>query len=349
MGGWVVTFNNEVCCKIKTGLAPSFEGAVKAEPLRAVLENLGEDTVLFDVRGEPPAQTLVVRGEARAAQVKIRMEADILLPVEEVEKPEYWDALPAKFPDAVKLVAQAAGTNIDEFLTTCIHVHPNWLESCDRWQATRYRLDTGVDEPFLVRAKSLLPMASMDMTDMSVTPGWVHFRNAKVRYSARRHLEKYPSLEKMLATTGEHIKLPEGAEAAARLAEIFSAENKDNNKVMVTLASDLMTVTGQGSHGEAEEPLRMNYRGDPTQFRVAPDLLVKMVKDYKTCQIAPGMMRVDGEDWVHATVLGKAKKAEPEANGKHEEGKNGNGKPRGRPERVGREEQARTADGSDPF
>lgn len=170
-GGWVATFNDEICCRTKTGFDADFVGAVHAQSLLRVLENMSEDEVDLNAT----AKELVVIGKRKKAG--IRMESEIILPVEQVEPPESWTPIPEDFGVALKTVAAAAGTNDEEFMTVCIHITPEFMEACDRRQATRYTLATGVSRPFLVRAKSIIHVADRAMLKIGETDNWVHLRN----------------------------------------------------------------------------------------------------------------------------------------------------------------------------
>jgi hypothetical protein len=186
-------------------------------------------------------------------------------------------------------------------------MHPEFLESCDRFQATRYRVACGNKRPFLVRQSALKHVVGFGMHKMSETENWVHFRNKNgLIFSCRRFAETYPNMDAMFAVRGESAVLPKGAETAAELAGIFSGEDKDNDKVTVELTPGRMRVTGEGVHGWAREDLELaGYRGPARTFRISPRLLALIVKNKKPeCEIGDDKLRVDGERWTYITVLG---------------------------------------------
>lgn len=307
--GWVVTFNGEVACRTKTGLPGDFEGAVHGDPLLQVLNKIQDQVVTLEpVEGE-------LRIRAVRTNVGIRMESDILLPTEEIEKPEGWVDIPLDFDDALKKVKEAAGTNREEFLTVCIHIHPEWIEACDRFQATRYMIELGVEKSFLVRKDNIQHVIGLEMSRMSETENWVHFRNPRkgLVVSCRRHVESYPDLGPMLEFRGKPANLPTGTEEAADLAAVFSGEDKDNNKVVVSISPRRMAVRGEGTYGWATKDLEMEYEGEEMTFRVSPTLLVDLVKNHKTCEIGTDKLRVAGDKWTYITVLGKVGKEKKNA------------------------------------
>lgn len=296
--GWVATFNDEICCRTKTGL-PDLTGAVRAKQFTSVLENMADEEVDLD------ATAAELRISGRRKKAGVRMEAEIVLPVEQVETPAAWMPLPAEFGDAVRSVLGAAGTNDEEFLTVCVHVHPDFVEACDRKQAARYDIATGVSRPFLVRASSLGHVAKLDMTKVGETDNWIHFRNKLLVFSCRRHLDEYPDITALLKTRGTPTKLPRGASEAAALAGVFTADDKENDKVNVRLTTDRMVVRGEGAFGWASADLETAYKGDDVVFRISPAMLTKLVKEHETCEITPDKLIVAGERWRYLTCLGR--------------------------------------------
>ena len=299
--GWLATFNGEVACRTKTELPRDLSGAVRAKPLYAMLDRTPDPEVTVTVGGGE----FRVHGAASDTRAGVRMEAEILLPIDEVETPAEWYMLPDDFGPALKLVASTCGKSDEDFITACVHVHPDYLESCDRFRATRYELSTGVSRSFLCRAKALKQVVPMDMTKIGETDNWVHFRNKQVIFSCRRYVEEFPDMSGFLEFRGTPVTLPKGAEVAAKVAGAFSEHDRDDNKVTVTLEDDRMWVRGDGAFGWAERPLPVTYRGDPLAFRIATDALIELVKAHDRCEVGPGRLRVDGERWVYIAALGK--------------------------------------------
>jgi len=301
--GWLCTFNGEVACRIRSTLPDEYTGAVDAAPLVAALQKLGGETVELELTD----RELVVSG-ASGARVGVRLQAEVRLPIEQIEKPGQWLDLPEDFTNAVEIVQETAGTQRDQFIALCVHMHPKWLESCDRWQATRYRIRLGHQAPFLVRAASLKHVVRFGMHRMAEAENWVHFRNKSgLIYSLRRFAEPYPveTMDAMFNVAGDPVNLPKGSKPAAELGGVFSGEDKDNDKVTVTLTRGRMTVRGEGAKGWAEVPLEMpGYKGAPVQFRISPKLLGVVTDKYNECEIAGDKLIAEGERWCYVTALG---------------------------------------------
>ena len=300
--GYVVTFNDEVCCRTRVGFPAEFAGAVRATPLLKSLELLADTDV--DVSVAKNATEFRVRGAG--TKTWVRMEAKVVLPVHLVDYPDEWHPLPGDgaFEAAVGMVCAAAGGNAEEFVATCVHVTPDFVEASDRVQATRVKIDTGVTSPCLVRAGSLKHVIPLGMTRVGETPQWLHFRNKHTYVSVRRHVESYPDLTPVMGWHGEPAQLPQGAALAAKLGQVHVADDK-NCKVMITLEPGTMTVTARGQSSGSERVLECDYDGDEIRFLIPPAQLAQMVADGKTtCEVGPTRLRVDGERWTYVTALG---------------------------------------------
>lgn len=298
--GWCTGFNDEICCRTKSGLDPDLEVAVKAEPIVKWLELVVDDDV----------DVTLDRGQfkLRAGRDKcwIRAEQEITLPIDEVDTPESWRPLPADFWDAIKQVMDTAGGANDDFRCRCVHVHPEYVEACDRKQATRWELETGAEAPFLVQAVTIAQGLTMGLVKFGETKNWAHFRNKGLIFSCRRHLDKYPTdgITRMLEFRGEKCNLPKGGEQAAKLGEIFTGGDKDNNRLDVDLTPGKMTVRGETDKGGASREMDTSYSGPPVSFRLAPQLLIQLIRRANNCEVGPGKLLITGEHWKYLTVLG---------------------------------------------
>lgn len=318
---WLLTFNDEIACRTFTGLPAEFKGAVPADPLKRALERV--PAVQDDmIRVESTGREFVVRWSDRKNDVvAVRAEADVVLPIDAVETPakEDWAPLYAgkggdvgdAFRAAVELVQEVAGSNKDEFLCLCVHLHPDYMEASDKRQAVRYAMPTGVREPCLVRQSAIKHVVSLGMVKIAETPSWVHFRNKHLIFSCRRYVEDYLDLDSAFAFRGAAAELPRGGEQAAQLAAVFVNEaDPDNNKVTVVMDRDRMTVRGEGAAGYASREMDMKYAGEPLAFRVRPGLLEQLIRKNNTCEIgAPGgkyKLKTTGDSWVYSVALAAA-------------------------------------------
>lgn len=296
--GVVMTFNDEIACSRETPL--KFTGAVSAAPLVSLLQKLNVDDVELEVgQGE-----LLISKKNRKSG--IRMEAEILLPIESVERPEHWRKLPEDFAEAIDMVRQCAGKDETAFVATCVNIHPKWVEACDSYHMTRYKLKTGVERPILVRSSSVKHIVSLGMTEVCETETWIHFKNpAGLVLSCRRYLDEYPDLAPWLEVEGTHTVLPKGLSEAADKAEIFSAENAENNLVLIELRKGKLRIRGESSSGWYSEVKLLKYEGEPVQFKIPPKLLIQITDKHNECEIngQRRTLKVNSGKFIYVTCL----------------------------------------------
>lgn len=310
-GGRVMTYNSEVACQAKSLLPEGLTGAVQAEPLLAVLSKLQEDEVEISTA----AGEFLVRGRRRRAG--IRMESEVTLPLETVEKPGSWKKLPDDFAEAVKLVQECVSNDEAKFVMTCVHLHPKWVEASDNYQVFRYRTVTGLAGRALVRRDAIKHIVELGVTKVSETESWVHFRNRSgLVFSCRRYTDDYPNLGKTLKFSGEPMEIPRGLKDAAELAGIFTQETSRDDEILVDLSPGLVRVRGQGSAGWATEVKKLKYGGPRLQFNIGANLLAEIVGRHNECEITADRLKVNGGHWTYFTTLGT-----PDSNGADKKGK----------------------------
>lgn len=298
--GMVYTLNEEISCRRKSPLKIS--GAVQAKPLLDILRLLHEEDLEVDLEDG----FLLVRGKGRKA--KIRTQAELLMPLEKVEEASDWKKLHEDFSDAVYVAQQCVGKDASNYIATCIHIHPKYIESCDNCQALRFKIKTKVAEPMLVRGSSIKHINGLDMTEFCETDNWIHFRNPTgLMFSCRRDLQAYEPLDSILAVDGVPLALPKGLGDAATRSEVFSAENADENEVLVQIMPGKLRITGEGVSGLFTETKKIKYQGEELSFRVGPKMLVELVKRYTECTISEQMLKVEAGKFVYVVALGHDK------------------------------------------
>lgn len=300
--GRIYTFNDEVACIARSPIEDkTFTGAVQATPLLAILQKLEEEEVELDVvEGE-----LIISGKRRKAG--IRMDAEIHLPIDKLEVPKEWTPLHEDFVDAVSIVQECAGNDETKFILTCVHIHPKWVEACDNFQISRYKIKTGVKDPALVRRNAIKHIKHLGVTEFAETREWIHFRSSiGMQISCRRYIESFPDISPLIVMDdGNEINLPKGLAEACDKADIFSSENGDNNQVMVTLKPGKLYIKGQGASGWYSEVKKVSYAGEEFSFMISPKLLSEITKKHNTCRVSATRLKVGGGAFQYVTCLGK--------------------------------------------
>jgi hypothetical protein len=290
------TYNDEVACRRDCDL--HIEGAVPALPLVAILGKLVEETLEYEIEGKE----LVLIGKHR--KCGIRLEAEVTLPFNKVEKPGDWRPLSEEFVEAVGLVQHHASQDESQFNMTCIHLHPDHIESCNDLQAIRVRIKTGLKKATLVRRDALRNIVALGMSEFSESEAWLHFRNADgLVLSMRRYMLEYQDLSKVLAVKGSPITLPKGLGEVVEKASIFSAENSEDNLIKVELRSGRMRVKGTGVSGWYQEVKKLVYDGPEMSFYIAPGLLVEITEKQTEAEVAVDRLKVEGPKWTFVTAL----------------------------------------------
>lgn len=317
--GRVWTYNDEIACSCESPL--NITGAVQAQPLLDVLRKMNEETIKFKVAdGE-----LIITGAMK--QVGVRMEAEVLLPVADIELPsdDDWKELPKKFCEAIGLVERCAARDESTFALACVHIHPKHIEAYDNIQMGRYKLKMPVSEHILIRRNSIKHIYQLGVHEMAETRSWIHFRNPNgLVFSCRKtlmsELDSASALDvdSIVNFSGQVTAFPKGLTAATERAQVFSATNSDGNLVTVELKNQKLRIKGRGVNGWYMEVTSCAYDGAECSFMIDPELL-RLLTQYEQCEITEGRMKVEVGKFVYVTCLGtpeETKQDEPEPSAK---------------------------------
>jgi len=292
----VMTYNDEIACTQESCLP--IEGAVQAVPLVSILRKLKEDELEITTSKEE----LLIRGKRKKAG--IRMDADILLPIDSVDKPKKWKDLPDDFANAISIIQQCSGKDETKFSLTCVHLTSKWIEACDGYQAARYKIRIEIEKSILVRKESIKHIVELDMTEFSETKNWIHFRNSSgLILSCRRWIENFPELSELLKVKGTPTKFPKGLVEAVEKAVIFSAENAEDNQIIINLKPNKLRITGRGASGYYQEIKNIKYKGKSLSFRVAAELFADLIRHHNSCEITFDRLKVTTGKYTYVTVL----------------------------------------------
>jgi len=305
-GNRIITFNDEVACSTPNPL--SIEGAVTAESFLNILRKMGEEFITVCMKDGH----LTFKGKG-GREGGVIMDAEVTLPVDSVDIPpdKGWKPIGPEFSEAISLVEKCAGSNEEEFSTTCVHLHPEHVEAYDNFQVARYKVQTKVKEPVLVRRSSIRHIFSLGMTKIAETDSWLHFTNpAGLVMSCRRfslsELDPTAMLDvgSILDVQGKPAILPKGLVEAAERCQIFSSENSDGDTVQVQLRKGKLRITGTGVSGWFREVKSLKYEGPSLKFLIDPKLLTEIVQKHNECQITGDRLKVDGKRFTYVTCLG---------------------------------------------
>jgi hypothetical protein len=302
--GRILTYNDDVAVRAPVKLG-KITGAVQASTLLAFLRKMPDTEVTLS-QGEGE---LVITGKRREAAV--RMEAEIMLPVDQLEDPGKWRPLHPEFTEALSMVASCAGSDLSEFATACVHLTPASLEASTNFQMMRYRIKTRFKESSLVKKDAIKHVIPLNVIEASETQAWVHFRNATgLVISCRRFKEDFLDIEPHLAVKGRKATLPKGMTKDLECAEIVSSENADNNQVLVEIVGGKLRVKAVGVSGRYKARTTINYDGKPLAFLISPKMFKEITEKFNDCLIGKKHLKVEGDAWTYVASLGVPEKKE---------------------------------------
>ncbi len=294
--GVVCAFNDEVACTAPCDL--DIEGAVRAAPLLAIVEKLSEDEIRIDQQ----KKEMIVRVKNQATG--ITMEEEVVLPIDSVDMPEKWRSLPKGFCHAISIVGSCASKDSQQYIATCIHLAPTWLEATDDFQMARYPLKKWRKDSVVVRAQSLASVIDSEVVEWGETDSWIHFRNAAgLIVSCRLSRVEFPNIGRHLEVSGESITLPGGLGDVVSKAEIFSESNIEKNSVSVRLKSGRLRIKGEGVSGWYQGSRAVKYDGPPMSFVISPKMLMDIAAHHNDCVVGDGKLKVDTGNYQYVACI----------------------------------------------
>jgi DNA polymerase III sliding clamp (beta) subunit (PCNA family) len=277
--GQLITFNDEISCRAKG--YDGLNGAVRHAPLKNILGRMADDVLTV----EQTDTHLMFKG--KRSRLGVVCEQKIMLPLKHLERPTEWRKLPPAFIEGIKAVKDCAGTDDSKFALTCIHIHPQYVETFDDYKYARYLVKTGISEAVLVRQSSIKHIETMAADQISESDRWIHFKNSTgFVLSCRKYSEEYPNLDVIAKASGAPVTLPSALAETARRAGVFSVDSEDN-QVEVTLQSNRIVLKGTGQFGWYSETHELKkYRGPSFHFKISPQMLEELLTKYRDCQVS---------------------------------------------------------------
>ena len=299
----VLTFNDELACTMPLPTDFKLTGAVVADPLLDLLRKLPDE--VLDVSVSDAGDALIIKGKGRRAELK--MEAEVLLPIANVDAPDKWHRVPPLLVEALEICYNCATTGNDSgFMLTCLNLTPTHVEACDNHQLARYPVELPIEAPTLIRRDSVKYIKALDVVDMGCTKVWLHFKTPTgLKLSCRRYPDDFPDLTNLLAVPDTSpTDLPPGLAEACTRAEVFSKEDVDNNEVTVKLKGNMVEITGKGVSGTFKERKQIKYAGPAVSFKIAPSLLTALVERHHEAEVSDTRLVVDNGKFRYVTCLG---------------------------------------------
>jgi hypothetical protein len=296
--GYVMTFNDEIACRMKTDL--KLEGAIQASTLIETLRKMTEETIQVEVLDNE----IIIHGKRR--KIGIGRESTILLPIDTLDTPDGWDDLPEQFSDAVDMVLPCCGRDEQKFNLTCIHLFRKGVDASDNYQYGHYRMKMPLEEDALIRSSSMKHVVPMGVTEIALTQSWVHFRNSRgLVISCRRWSDEWQDYSAFITQEGVAAKFPKALGKAAELAAGISSQNVDNNQVTVSIRRGKLKLRAEGTGCWSEEFKKVEYDGPDVRFQIDPGLLQRICNDHNNLEINERVIIVRSNRYTYVTCLGE--------------------------------------------
>ena len=299
-GGRAYTYNDEIAVSIPTEIK-DIEGAVPAKELVSLLQKSDND----DVDLEMTDAGLVIKSGRYKSTLSVQSE--IRLPINEIQTPDKWQALPGKFIEAVKFCLFSVGKDMTKPLLTCIHCFDTYAESCDRFRLTSYYYEGLMTDSILIPGNAAQELCSFAPTHYAILNGWLHFKCKDALFSCRTYANaEYPDLSPFLQMPEKcaSLSFPTDMQSVLDRAGVFSeTQIKNDNVVSVRVSENKMLVTASGDKGRYEEPIRIRYAGEPIQFEISPTILSEMLKLGNGVSVTDDKIKFECEDFVHVISL----------------------------------------------
>lgn len=290
--GFVIAFNGQTTwCRSPSGLDNTIDGAVEGKRLLDAMKRVTDDTI------EVEQKEKVIWFRSESEDIKMASAAN-LHPKDMGWTPKTnWHELDQAFSDAIDMVQGLTGKETTErWITTTVHVTPNWVEAGDGFQACRYCIEVPISERCVVVKEAIKHVIASGVTEISEDQSWLHFRSPDGLYmSFRKHSDKYPDLDKerWFSKDGEDLTLPKSLMDALILAEGF-VEDKDAGRVLVELTEDEVRVTAVAPTCEMTAKRPCRYTGPELRFMAGPKVLKNVIERGVECQINSRKILIDG-------------------------------------------------------
>ena len=275
--GRAYTFNNEIA--ISHPVHKKLSGAVLANELYSILSKHKEDELDIEIT----KNEFLIQG--KRSQAGIALEAKISMPIEEIGKPSKWKPLPTNFIEAIDFSHFSAGKDLSKPEFTYLHIAGDYIEACDAFRITRYRLKTSFPHKgsVLLPAETAKLLVKFNPVEFSVTEGWIHFATTEdTIFSCRTGTGEYPSLSMFTSNKGKEIEFPDNFIGILEKAEVFATnafenDDADDTSVQISLQKNKMVIESTNEVGWFEETVKTNYAGPDHSFEADPAFLIKMI------------------------------------------------------------------------
>jgi DNA polymerase III sliding clamp (beta) subunit (PCNA family) len=301
IGGKVITFNDKISISHPVeGL--DLEGAIKAEELYKILSKLKSEEIKLRISD---GKILMRSGKTK---VELVLENKILLPLNEISETEDWEELPEDFTDALTFTMGCCTRDMSKPKLTCVHINADgFMEGSDGFRIGQYMFDDGFDfDTFLIQADSVREVVKIKPTEISLSEGWVHFRNEEGTIISARTFadEEYPDTTNVLEVRGEDMKLPDDIIDILDRASVFAKRDHIlDESVSVIFEENKVTLKAKSETGSQFEEWAKTENKSEGNFQITPYLLRDILSRTLDFTMSPQMLKFEASSWIYVTAL----------------------------------------------
>lgn len=300
--GYVATYNDEIA--VSYPLDIGMDGAAHNKEILSLLGKIkDEELTLEKKQGE-----LIIIG--KKFKSGIRIEKEINLPLDFLDTEVEYRDLPEDFIEGANLcVFSAAKEKVSSILSN-IHVKDNFIESCDNFRLTRFKLKEEIEDELLISAKGVRHLTDYSLNQYGLTEGWIHFKDKEngLTFSCRTFEENYPDLDNFLLAKGSPIRLPDGLIEMLDRSSIFSSGNEGkDNLVSINIGNNWCAVRGENENGWFEEKTRIKIKDKEYAFMASPKILKDILKKTQKAILTESILKFRSNKFDHVMSLTKKK------------------------------------------
>ncbi len=295
--GKVFTYNDEIA--INCHLALDVKGAVPAKEFITLISKMKSEELDITMS---TGEIKIKGGKAKAG---LRLESEILIPIDDMDIPTKWRKMPADFEKAVRMCLPSVSKDQTKPVLTCISIDDVDMISSDNQRLTAYTMDSGLfKEPVLIPADAAKALLTNKPIKCGLSKGWLHFKNKDDLVFSCRYLDEvFPDVSRLITEEGITITFPKN------LPEILDKANTVMEGVLVkiTLKDNTITINSTGAVGWFEESAKTKYTEKAISFEIGSDHLAQMIKGDVDVLLTKNTLEFSTEDFIHVVLVHPSK------------------------------------------
>lgn len=297
--GRIITFNDNISVSYPF---PDLQikGVVDADKMYNLIKKLKTEEISIE---ESDNELLFKAGRVRAG---LRIQSEIVLPIEEIGRIKKWKPLPDDFLNGIKHCMGATSRNMSEAKFVCVFVDGQRMSATDRFRIAVYKTIKETDvTPFLIPADTCAKLIHMNPQQIAEGEGWIHFKGQNEEViSCRIFDEKFPDVLPHTKFKGSKILFPKSILDILDKAGVFSKRDYQLDEcIIVRLQPKKIEISSESETGWFRETARVDYQGEEIEFKVTPYLLRDILTETNEGLFGENRILFKGENWKYLTML----------------------------------------------